>query len=59
MRPVISLQLDIFNLMNYQAVTERVETYNISLAGTPDATYNLPTSWQTPRRMQFSVGYDF
>ena len=55
----LSLQLDIFNLMNYQAVTERVETYNISLAGTPDATYNLPTSWQTPRRMQFSVGYDF
>jgi hypothetical protein len=54
-----SLQLDVFNVLNLQTVTERVETANISIAGTPDATYMLPTSWQTPRRMQLSAGYDF
>lgn len=55
----LSLQLDVFNVMNLQTVTERVETSNISLAGTHDATYLLPTSWQTPRRIQLSAGYDF
>ncbi|MEZ5412996.1 MAG: TonB-dependent receptor plug domain-containing protein [Opitutaceae bacterium] len=55
----LTMQLDIFNVLNLQTVMERVETAEIDLSGTRDATYLLPTSWQTPRRMQLSVGYDF
>ncbi|MCC6416018.1 MAG: TonB-dependent receptor [Opitutaceae bacterium] len=55
----LTLQLDIFNVMNLQTVVERVETAELDLSGTRNATYMLPTAWQTPRRMQLSVGYDF
>lgn len=55
----LALQLDIFNVLNLQAVTERVETAQIDLSGTGDATYMLPYSWQTPRRVQFSASYGF
>lgn len=55
----LSMQLDIFNVLNLQTVIERVETAEIDLSGTRNVTYLLPTAWQTPRRMQLSVGYDF
>ncbi|MFZ9682362.1 MAG: hypothetical protein ACO3DQ_04060 [Cephaloticoccus sp.] len=55
----LSLQLDIFNVLNLQTVIERVETAEISLAGTRNSTYLLPTAWQSPRRMQLSASYDF
>jgi hypothetical protein len=55
----LSLQLDIFNVLNLQTVIERVETAEISLAGTRNSTYLLPTAWQAPRRMQLSASYDF
>jgi hypothetical protein len=55
----LSLQLDVFNVLNLQTVIERVETAEISLAGTRSTTYLLPTAWQAPRRMQLSASYDF
>jgi len=54
-----SVQLDIFNVLNFQAVTEVAEVAEIDLSGTPDATYRLPTAWQTPRRIQISASYGF
>jgi hypothetical protein len=55
----LTLQADVFNVLNQQTVIERNETYATDVLGTRDATYNLPTAWQTPRRIRLSVGYDF
>ena len=55
----LSVQLDIFNVLNLQNVTEVAEVSQIDLSGTPDATYRLPTAWQTPRHIQISASYGF
>lgn len=55
----LTLQIDIFNVLNRRTVTEQVETAEIDLSGTADATYLLPTAWQTPRRVQMSASFAF
>lgn len=55
----LTLQADVFNVLNQQTVIERNEVLTNDVLGTRNATYNLPTAWQTPRRVRLSVGYDF
>lgn len=54
----LTVQVDIFNVLNKRTVTEVVETAENS-AGGPDLTYGLPTSWMTPRYVRLSVGFEY
>lgn len=53
-------QVDIFNVLNEAAATEVYEwAEEDGLLGTPDARFGIPTSWQAPRSVRFSMGIDF
>ncbi|MDP2137792.1 MAG: hypothetical protein Q8J74_08045, partial [Candidatus Didemnitutus sp.] len=54
----LTVNLDIFNVLNAATATE-VSEYKENSAGGADPTYGLPTSWQTPRYVRISVGYDY
>jgi hypothetical protein len=48
----------VFNVLNRSARTDFVETGTAN-AGTPNATYGLPNTYQAPRsvRLQLAVGF--
>lgn len=63
----LTLQADIFNVLNTQGVTEYNEQrdYSRATTGANPATnvlnpnYGLPTSFQSPRSVRFTVRYEF
>jgi len=62
----VTLQADIFNLLNSDTVTEYNEVRDYSRATTNQPTgnklnpnYGNPTSFQTPRSVRFTVRYEF
>lgn len=54
----LTMQVDVFNILNRRTVTEVVETAENS-AGGADLTYGLPTSWTTPRYVRLSVNFEY
>ena len=58
------VRADIFNLLNNDRVTEVNEIYDDESSADPtnpdvNPNYGLPTAWQTPRYVRFSVNYSF
>ncbi|WP_375278909.1 TonB-dependent receptor [Alteromonas australica] len=58
------VRADIFNVLNNDKVTEVYEIYDDESSLDPlnpdvDPNYGLPTAWQTPRYVRFSVNYTF
>ncbi len=53
-----TLRVSVFNVLNRSARTDFVET-GTATAGTPNATYGLPNTYQAPRsvRLQLAVGF--
>ena len=54
----LSIQLDIFNILNRKTATEVVETFQ-NAAGGVEMSYGLPSAWQQPRYMRLSVRFDY
>ncbi|MCG7645193.1 TonB-dependent receptor [Alteromonas sp. Cnat3-28] len=58
------VRADIFNVLNNDRVTEVNEIYDDESSADPtnpevNPNYGLPTAWQTPRYVRFSVNYSF
>ena len=54
----LSVQLDVFNLLNRNTATEVVETFQ-NAAGGAERSYGLPSAWQQPRYLRLSVRFDY
>lgn len=55
-----TFQVDVFNVLNRQSVTEVYErAEEDQLINTANPRYRIPTSWQSPRYVRFSVGIEY
>ena len=57
----LSLKIDVRNILNFQEVTEFVETAESGsgTAATPNPNFQAPINYQTPRRVSFTARYKF
>lgn len=54
----LTLSATVFNVLNRLTPTERVEFVQLS-SGAPDLTYNLPSSFMSPRSVRLSARFEY